>query len=194
MESRKDGLPIVLFETQESLERWMEEHHETSPGFWMQIAKKGSGIVSVTYQEGLDVALCYGWVDSQKDKMDERTYLQRFTKRGPKSIWSQVNKDKVEALIASGRMKPAGLAAIEAAKANGLWDKAYASPSNAEVPDDLAAALERSPQAKSFFETLNKQNKFAILFRIHNVKKQETRERKIREFVAMLEKGEKIYP
>jgi len=188
-----DPLPIVLFDTPQTLERWLEEHHRSSPGVWMQIAKKGSGITSVTYQEALDIALCYGWVDSQKDKMDERTYLQRFTPRGAKSIWSQVNQTKVEALIASGRMQPAGLAAIEVAKANGQWDKAYASQSNAEVPEDFAAALERSPQAKAFFDTLNKSNKFAMLFRINNVKKQETRERKIREFVAMLERGEKIH-
>lgn len=188
----KDGLSIRLFGTQDDLEAWLADNHESSPGMWLQIAKKGSGIESVTYQEALDVALCYGWVDSQKDKFDERTYLQRFTPRGAKSIWSQVNVAKVERLIASGKMKPAGLRAIEIAKAGGYWDRAYAPASSAEVPDDLAAALALNATAKERYESLNKSGKYTILFRLQNVKKAETRERKIREFVEKLEKGEKL--
>lgn len=186
---RNDGLPIRLFATQDDLEAWLADNHVSSSGMWLQIAKKGSGIASVTYQEALDVALCYGWVDSQKDKFNERTYLQRFTPRRVKSIWSQVNVAKVEVLIASGKMQPAGLRAIEIAKANGQWDRAYAPTSIAEVPDDLAAALALNAKAKERYESLTKSGKTTILFSLQNVKKAETRERKIREFVDKLEKG-----
>ncbi|WP_127582132.1 YdeI/OmpD-associated family protein [Paenibacillus koleovorans] len=189
---RKDGLPIRLFATQDDLEAWLADNHVSSPGMWLQIAKKGSGIVSVTYLEALDVALCYGWVDSQKDKFDERTYLQRFTPRGARSIWSQVNVAKVEGLIASGKMQPAGLRTIEIAKAGGQWDRAYAPASSAEVPDDLAAALALNAKAKERYESLTKSGRYTILFRLQNVKKAETRERKIREFVDKLEKGEPL--
>ncbi|MBD3921727.1 YdeI/OmpD-associated family protein [Paenibacillus sp. PR3] len=194
MKAKASELPIVLFENQQVFEEWLAENHDKSPGVRMQIAKKNSGISSASYAEALDVALCYGWIDSQKESLDEGSYLQRFTPRGPKSIWSKVNVDKVELLIADGRMKPPGLEAIEKAKQNGLWDKAYASQSNATMPEDLAAALEQNAKAKAFYETLNKQNKFAILFRIHNVKKEETRKKKIVQFVEMLEKGEKLIP
>lgn len=194
MKAKASELPIVLFENQQAFEEWLADNYDKSPGIRMQIAKKNSGISSASYAEALDVALCYGWIDSQKESLDEGSYLQRFTPRGPKSIWSKVNVDKVELLIADGRMKPPGLEAIEKAKQNGLWDKAYASQSNATMPEDLAAALEQNAKAKAFYETLNKQNKFAILFRIHNVKKEETRKRKIVQFVEMLEKGEKIFP
>jgi Uncharacterized protein conserved in bacteria len=194
MKAKANELPIVLFENQQAFEEWLADHYDKSPGIRMQIAKKNSGLTSASYAEALDVALCYGWIDSQKESLDERSYLQRFTPRGPKSIWSKVNVGKVEQLIANGRMKPPGLEAIEKAKQNGLWDKAYASSSNVTMPEDLAAALEQNAKAAAFYETLNKQNKFAILFRIHNVKKEETRKKKIMQFVEMLEKGEKIYP
>ncbi|GMK40406.1 hypothetical protein PCCS19_34620 [Paenibacillus sp. CCS19] len=193
MKTKPNEWPIVLFENQQVFEEWLAEHYETSPGIRLQIAKKNSGIESVSYAEALDVALCYGWIDSQKEALDDKTWLQRFSRRGAKSIWSKVNKDKVELLIAEGRMKPAGMQAIETAKQNGLWDKAYESQSNASMPDDFSSALEQNEKAKAFYETLNRQNKYAILFRIHNVKKQETREKKIKQFVEMLEKGEKIY-
>lgn len=194
MKAKASELAIVLFEDQQAFESWLADHHDTSPGIRLQIAKKGSGVRSVNYAEALDVALCYGWIDSQKEAFDATAWLQRFTPRGPKSIWSKVNVDKVELLIANGRMKPSGLEAIEKAKQNGLWDKAYESQSNATMPEDLAIALEQNEKAKAFYETLNKQNKYAILFRIHNVKKEETRKKKIAQFVEMLEKGEKIYP
>ena len=194
MTKKTNELPVLFFADAPSFQSWLDNHHDTSPGIRLQIAKKNSGVVSVSYDEALDVALCYGWVDSRKETFDEKTWLQRFTPRGAKSIWSKVNQDKAERLIANGRMKPPGFKAIEEAKRNGNWEKAYASQSKATVPEDLAAELERNGKAKAFFDTLDKQNRYAILFRIHNAKKQETREKRIRQFVTMLEKGEKLYP
>ncbi|CAG7625019.1 hypothetical protein PAESOLCIP111_02682 [Paenibacillus solanacearum] len=195
MTTKKDNeLPVLYCRDQTEFEQWLERHHADSPGIRLRMAKKDAGMDSVTYAEALECALCYGWIDSQKEAYDDKTWVQRFTPRKPKSIWSKVNKDKVERLIAEGRMKAAGLAAIDEAKRNGQWDKAYASQSTAEIPDDLAAALEASPPAKAFYDSLDKQNQYAIKFRIHQVKKQETRERRIRQFIEMLEKGEKIYP
>nr|WP_221468766.1 YdeI/OmpD-associated family protein [Cohnella thailandensis] len=184
----------MFFGEQQSLENWLENHHDTSPGIRLQISKKNSGVVTVSYDEALESALCYGWVDSQKEKFDEKMWIQRFTPRRANSIWSKVNKDKAELLIANGRMKPSGFKAIEVAKKNGQWDKAYESQSIASMPEDLAIELERNVKAKAFYDTLNSQNKYAILFRIHNAKKQETRAKRIQQFVEMLEKGEKIYP
>ncbi|WP_163852760.1 YdeI/OmpD-associated family protein [Paenibacillus elgii] len=193
--SRKESeLPILLFADQPSWEAWLEQNHGASAGVRLHLAKKQADVVTLTYQEALESALCYGWIDSRKEAYDESTWLQRFTPRGAKSIWSKVNKDKAEALIASGRMQPPGLRAIEAAKENGQWDKAYEPPSRATVPDDLQSELDRNPQAKAFFEALDKQNRFAVLFRIHNAKKAETRAKRIQQFVTMLERGEKIYP
>ncbi|TCM91083.1 uncharacterized protein YdeI (YjbR/CyaY-like superfamily) [Paenibacillus sp. BK033] len=187
-------LPILHFPDQPAFERWLAEQYDQSSGIWLQISKKNAASPSVTYHEALDVALCYGWIDSHKRKHDEESWIQRFSPRGPKSIWSQINKDKAEALLAAGKMQPSGLKAIEIAKQNGLWDKAYESQSNAAIPEDFALELARSEKAQQFFETLDKQNRYAILFRIHNAKKQETRVKKIRQFIEMLEKGEKIYP
>jgi uncharacterized protein YdeI (YjbR/CyaY-like superfamily) len=194
MKAKSSELPILWFEDQQAFEVWLANNHDKSQGIRLQIAKKDSGVRSVSYAEALDAALCYGWIDSQKESLDEASWLQRFTPRGPKSIWSKVNRDKAEVLVANGRMKPTGLEAIEKAKQNGLWDKAYESQSNATMPDDFAIELERNERAKAFYETLNKQNKYAILFRIHNVKKEVTRKKKIAQFVEMLEKGEKIFP
>ncbi|GLX68698.1 YdeI/OmpD-associated family protein [Paenibacillus glycanilyticus] len=187
-------LPILYFADQPEFEKWLADHYDQSAGIWLQISKKDASRPSVTYHEALDVALCYGWIDSHKKKHDDESWIQRFSPRGPKSIWSQINKDKTEALIAAGRMQTCGLKAIEIAKQNGQWDKAYESQSNATVPEDFAMELARNEKARLFFETLNKQNRYAILFRIQNVKKQETRVKKIRQFMDMLEKGEKIYP
>ncbi|NEN85639.1 YdeI/OmpD-associated family protein [Paenibacillus elgii] len=193
--SRKESeLPILLFADQPSWEAWLEQNHDASAGVRLHLAKKQADVVTLTYQEALESALCYGWIDSRKEAYDESTWLQRFTPRGAKSIWSKVNKEKAEALIASGRMQPPGLRAIEAAKENGQWDKAYESASRATVPDDLQSELDRNPQAKAFFEALDKQNRFAVLFRIHSAKKAETRAKRIQQFVTMLERGEKIYP
>ncbi len=194
MSKTSKELPVLFFSDQQSFEQWLEANHAASTGIRLQISKKNTGIASVTYDEAVESALCYGWVDSQKEKYDEQSWLQRFTPRGAKSIWSKVNREKAEKLIANGRMKPSGLQAIEAAKQNGLWDKAYDSQKTATMPEDFAAALERNAKAKAFYETLDKTNKYAILFRIHNVKKQETRMKKIEQFVMMLERGEKIYP
>jgi uncharacterized protein YdeI (YjbR/CyaY-like superfamily) len=173
---------------------WLETHHASSSGVWIQIAKKGSGIASVNYPEVLDVALAYGWIDALRRGFDSKTFLQRFTPRGPRSIWSKINRDKALALIASGAMKPSGLAEVERAKNDGRWAAAYAGQRTATVPDDLAAALAADPRAAAFFATLGSQNRYAILFRLHNAKKPETRARRLATFLAMLAKGEKIYP
>jgi uncharacterized protein YdeI (YjbR/CyaY-like superfamily) len=187
-------LPILPFASQAKWTEWLAKNHEKSAGLWLKIAKKDSGIATVTYAEALEVALCYGWIDGQKGSFDENYFLQKFTPRRPKSIWSKINVEKVEKLIKDGRMKPAGLKAIEAAKADGRWTKAYAGQKTMTVPEDFQSALNKSKKAKAFFETLNSVNRYAILFRIHNVKKAETRTRKIKQFIEMLERNEKIYP
>ena len=187
-------LPVVPFASGEAWEAWLEDHHATSRGVWLKIAKKGSGVESVTFSEALDVALCYGWIDSQRDRFDERFYLQRFTPRKPKGKWSQVNREKVARLMERGRMKPAGLREVERAKADGRWDAAYEPQSAATVPDDLRVALEGNGRAREFFETLNKTNRYAILYRIQDAKGPETRARRIAKYVAMLAEGEKLYP
>jgi len=161
---------------------------------WLKVAKKDSGISSVTIPEALDIALCYGWIDGQRLGFDEKYYLQKYTLRRPKSLWSKINVEKVERLIASGQMKPAGFKAIEAAKADGRWARAYDSQKNISVPEDFQAALDKNKKANAFFVTLNSVNRYAILFRIHNAKKTETRTKRIRQFIEMLEKNEKIYP
>lgn len=160
---------------------------------WLKFAKKDAGFSTVTYQEAIDVALCHGWIDGQAKRVDDKYWLQKFTPRAPKSIWSKINTEKVERLIASGEMKPAGLKAIEAAKNDGRWDSAYASPKNMTVPDDFQAALDKNRKAKAFFETLNSSNRYAILFRIQTARRAETRARRIQQFIEMLEKNEKIY-
>jgi uncharacterized protein YdeI (YjbR/CyaY-like superfamily) len=187
-------LPMKRFKAPAAWETWLKSHHATSAGIWMQIAKKDSGIASVNYQEALDVALCYGWIDGQRRSYDERSFVQRFTPRGPSSIWSKINTGKADALIQAGRMQPAGLAAIEVAKASGRWESAYQSWSNRDVPPDLQAALDAKPNAKAFFETLGGQNRYAIIFRVTTAKKPETRARRIADFVQMLERKETIYP
>ncbi|MBV9787276.1 MAG: YdeI/OmpD-associated family protein [Chloroflexi bacterium] len=184
----------MQFARQQAWEEWLDQHYAESPGVWLQIAKKASGIASVTYAEALDVALCYGWIDGQKKTYDESSFLQKFTPRRPRSAWSKINQGKVAALIESGKMQPAGLKEIERAKQDGRWEAAYDPPSRATVPEDLQAELDKHPQAGAFFATLNSQNRFAILMRIHTAKKPETRARRIQQFIEMLEKGEKIYP
>jgi len=194
MKEKTNELPVLFFSDPPSFEQWLAHHHGTSRGIRLQIAKKNSGITSVTYDEALEIALCYGWVDSRKEAFDEKTWLQRFTPRGAKSIWSKVNKEKAERLIADGRMKPSGFQAIEAAKRSGQWEKAYESQSRMVLPEDFAAELERNSRAKAFYDTLDSRNRYAILFRIRSAGKQETREKRIRQFLSMLEKGEKLYP
>jgi uncharacterized protein YdeI (YjbR/CyaY-like superfamily) len=193
MKPEKTELPIELFKDQKHWTAWLDKHHGESPGLWLQLAKKGSDIQSVTYAEALEVALIYGWIDGQKKAYDESSWLQKFTPRGDRSLWSKVNREKAEELIRTGRMKPAGLAAVERAKQNGRWEAAYDSPGKATVPDDFQAELDRHPKAKEFFATLNSANRYAILWRIQTVKKAETRARRIQQFIEMLERHEKIH-
>ena len=189
----KPELPTLPFASQSKWADWLTKNHDKSNGLWLKIAKKDSGIATVTYAEALDIALCYGWIDGQRNGFDDKYFLQKYTPRRPKSIWSKINVEKVERLIKSGQMKPAGLKAIEAAKADGRWANAYDGQKNMSVPEDFQKALDKNKKAKTFFATLNRVNRYAILFRIHNAKKVETRERRIKQFVEMLEKNEKIY-
>lgn len=186
-------LPVKLFKNQDAWEKWLATNHAKSSGIWMKIAKKDAKLSSVNYAEALDVALCYGWIDGQKRPHDESSWLQRFTKRGARSVWSQINRGKVEVLIKTGRMRPAGLATIESAKANGRWDSAYQPSSATEVPPDLKAALDKSPKAKAFFETLRGANRYGIIYRVSTAKKPETRAKRLAEFMAMLERGETLF-
>ena len=190
----KDQLPVMRFPDPLAWEAFLHEQHLSAPGIWLQISKKGSNIPSVTYQEALDAALCYGWIDGQKGSWDAESFVQRFVPRRPRSIWSQINVAKVEALSAAGRMQPQGLKVVADAKANGQWANAYASQANIEVPEDFAAALAQNPVAQLFFDSLKSVNRYAILFRIHQAKRPETRLRRIEEFVAMLARQEKIHP
>ena len=189
-----DSLPRKTFATAKSWRTWLAKNHATAPGLWLQFAKKGSGVRSVTYAEAVEAALCYGWIDGHAKRLDETHYLQRFTPRKRDSIWSQINRQKALALIEQGEMQPAGLAAIEQAKANGRWDSAYAGPKSAEVPPDLLAALKEKPKAEAFFAKLDRQNRYAILFRLGMTKSAQTRAVRVRKFVEMLERGEKLYP
>ncbi len=187
-------MPVKLFKDPKAWATWLDKNQATSSGLWVRIAKKGAEYKSVSYDQALEVALCYGWIDGQKKTYDESSWLQKFTPRGPKSIWSKLNREKAEALIERGEMKPAGLKAIESAKQDGRWEAAYESQNRATVPADLQAELDRNLKAKEFFATLNRVNRYAILFRLQTAKKPETRAKRLRQFVEMLERGEKIYP
>ena len=189
-----DTLPILTFATSHEWEAWLEAHHADPQGVWLKIAKKDAGVPSVTYAEALEVALCYGWIDGQKRSFDETYFLQKFTPRRPKSVWSRVNRDKAMVLIAEGKMRPAGLRQVELAQADGRWDAAYASQRTIAVPDDLQQALDANPSAREFFATLNGANRYAVLWRIETAKKPETRAARIEKLVAMLANGEKIHP
>jgi uncharacterized protein YdeI (YjbR/CyaY-like superfamily) len=188
-----DDLPILLFASPAELEAWLEENHTAAEGVWLKIAKKGSGVASVTYAEALELALCFGWIDSQKRGFDERHFLQRFTPRRPRGKWSQINREKAEGLISGGAMRPTGLAEVEAAKADGRWEAAYAGQRTAEVPADLQRELDENEAARKFFAELDSANRYAILYRLKEAKKPETRQRRLRKFVGMLERGEKIH-
>lgn len=185
--------PIRLFSTQAEWAVWLDKNHRGSQGLWLRLAKKGARLRSVNYGEALEIALCYGWIDGQKRGENEQAWLQRFLPRSAKSIWSKINRDKANALMADGRMKPAGLEAVERARNEGTWDAAYDSPRTAKVPQDFQAALDASPRAREFFQSIDGANRYALLFRIQTVKKAETRARKIREFVEMLERQERIH-
>jgi uncharacterized protein YdeI (YjbR/CyaY-like superfamily) len=192
MESFKD-LPVLLFSSKEDWRHWLKHNHAQPLGVWLKHAKKASGKTSVSYQEALEEALCYGWIDSQKQTYNSDYYLQKFTPRGPKSVWSKINVAKVESLVKSGKMQAAGLAAVNLAKQDGRWDAAYDAPSTATVPEDFQAALEKNPTAKQFFATLNKANVYAFCWRIQTAKKPETRSARIDKFIAMLNRNEKLY-
>lgn len=191
--STGNEISTLLFPKQKDWADWLRENHAKSPGVWLKLAKKTSGSQSVSYAEALEIALCYGWIDGQKKSYDESLWLQKFTPRGAKSIWSKINKAKAGELIKSGRMKPAGLNAVERAKQDGRWDAAYDSPSVSTVPADFQARLNKSAKAKAFFATLNSANRYAILFRIQTAKKAETRARKIEQFIEMLERKEQLH-
>jgi uncharacterized protein YdeI (YjbR/CyaY-like superfamily) len=184
----------LLLEDQETWFYWLRKNHATSSGVWLRIAKKGANARSVSYLQAVDAALCFGWIDGQKKSDNESYWLQRFTPRTEKSIWSKINRDKAIRLIELGRMKAAGLREVERAKRDGRWDGAYDSPSSATMPADFQAVLNKTPRAKAFFATLDSRNRYAVLFRIQTAKKAETRARRIKQFAKMLSQYEKIYP
>jgi len=188
-----DDLPVLLFSTSADLETWLEEHHGESTGIWLRIAKKGAPEPSATYAEAVELALCFGWIDGQRRALDRTHFLQRFTPRRPRGRWSKISREKAEALITAGKVRPAGMAEIEAAKADGRWEAAYEGQRAAQVPADLQRELDASPAAAEFFAGLSSQNRYAILYRLGEAKRPETRERRLRKFVAMLERGETIH-
>ena len=190
----KTELQELAFEDARAWEAWLEKEHASCPGVWLRIAKSSAGVPSVQYPQALDVALCYGWIDGVKRRIDDDYWVQKFTPRAARSIWSKVNREKVQALIDAGRMRPAGLREIDRAKSDGRWEAAYDPASKATVPEDLQAALDASPAALAFYRTLNSQNRYAILHRTQTAKKAETRARRIAQFVQMLERGEKLHP
>jgi uncharacterized protein YdeI (YjbR/CyaY-like superfamily) len=190
--SRQDS-PILEFEDRGAWERWLEAEHGSTDGVWLKLARKGSGHGTVTYAEALEEALRYGWIDAQKAPHDDSFWLQRFTPRGPRSKWSQRNRQKATELIEQGRMMPAGLAQVEAAKRDGRWDNAYASPRAATVPQDFQRALKENPAAQEFFATLGSTHRYSFLYRIEDAKRPETRARRIRQYVAMLAEGRTIH-
>jgi uncharacterized protein YdeI (YjbR/CyaY-like superfamily) len=173
---------------------WLEQHHATSPGVWLVLHKKGGNTTELDYEAALQEALCFGWIDGQGKSRDNESSLQRMTRRGPKSVWSARNVNRIEQLEAAGRMTPAGRAAVDAAKADGRWEAAYAGQASAEVPADLAAAIAAEPQAQAMFEVLTSVNRYALIYRTNSVKQAATRERKIKGFVEMLARGETPYP
>jgi len=188
-----DDKPILAFTSQRRWESWLKANHLKSSGIWLRFAKKGSGLKSVTYAEAVESALCYGWIDGQALKDTDTTYLQKFTPRAKRSMWSKINRQKALVLIENGRMQPAGLAEIERAKLSGRWESAYDSWATMTVPQDLQSALDANPAAKAFFETLTSRNRYAILFRLHSAKKTETRERRLQQYIDMLERQQKLH-
>jgi uncharacterized protein YdeI (YjbR/CyaY-like superfamily) len=184
----------MRFGTATAWEAWLADFHAASPGIWLEIGKARRGVATVSYADALDVALCFGWIDGQKRSLGDTTWLQKFTPRGPRSRWSKVNRERATALIAAGRMRPAGLAEVERAERDGRWEAAYDSPSTATVPPDLSAALDADPAAHAFFATLDSRNRYAILYRVQAARRPETRARLIGKYVAMLHNGERLHP
>ena len=182
-----------LFRNAKAFEAWLKKHHASSDGLWLQIAKKGADQPSVTYAEAVEIALCWGWIDGHKKGLDDQHFLQRFTPRRARSIWSKINVDKVAALVEAGRMQPAGQAQVDAARADGRWAKAYDGARTATVPDDLQAALDATPAAKAFFATVNASNRYAVLWRVQTAVKPETRAKRIAQLVEKLARGELLH-
>ena len=183
----------LAFQTPEAWAAWLEAHHASSSGVWIKFFKKGSGVATVTYEQALDEALCWGWIDGQLKPFDETAWLRRFTPRGPRSIWAKRNREHVARLIREGRMRPSGLAQVEAAKADGRWDAAYDSPSASEVPADFLAALAKHKKAEAFFNTLNKANRYAISHRLQTARKPETRARRFEQLLQMMKDGKRLH-
>ena len=188
-----DPAKVKAFENASAFYRWLSVHHHEDE-VWIRIYKVGSGVKSITPKEAIDVCLCWGWIDAVRKRFDDKSYLQRYTRRGKRSIWSQINVDNVTRLIAKGRMTEHGLKEVEAAKADGRWGRAYGSSKNMRIPDDLQAAIDAEPKAKRMLSTLSAQNRFALAFRVHNMKTVAGRQKKITAFVEMLKRGETIHP
>ncbi len=193
-QNKPNILPTELFERQRDWATWLKDNHNTSPGVWLQLAKKDAGVQSVSYDEAIEVALCFGWIDGQKKAHSDQYWLQKFTPRSAKSVWSKINKEKAFTLIKAGKMKPAGLKEIERAKLDGRWNAAYDSASKSSVPSDFQLALDDNARAKNFFGTLDSRNRYAVLFRIQTAKNPEARAKKIAQFVQMLARHKKVYP
>jgi uncharacterized protein YdeI (YjbR/CyaY-like superfamily) len=189
-----DGLPVLSFASPAEWRAWLVENHSSAPGVWVSIAKKGSGIESVRYPEVLEEAICFGWIDGRRERLDERRFLQRFTRRRARSPWSRINREKAESLIELKLMAPAGHAEVDRARGDGRWERAYAPQRRAVVPEDLQAKLDSRPGAAAMFATLSSQNRYSILYRLEQAKRPETRARRLATFVAMLEAGETIHP
>src|SRR5438876_1322747 len=192
--SSKPDLPIIPFASQKRWRLWLAKNHAKAEGIWLRIFKKDSAVKTITYAEALDEALCYGWIDGQKRSYDEESWLQKFTPRRPRSIWSKVNIQHVEQLTRADKMRPSGLKAIETAKSDGRWERGYDSPGTATAPEDFLKELSKDKKAKAFFETLNKANTYAIVWRLQTAKKPETRTKLMKTILAMLAKGEKFHP
>jgi uncharacterized protein YdeI (YjbR/CyaY-like superfamily) len=190
----KPDSPILTFESGKEFTSWLAKNHKVSSGIWMRLFKIKSGVPTITYAQALDAALCYGWIDGQKNSYDAESWLQKFTPRRPKSIWSKRNREHVERLSKSGMMRAAGIAEVEAAKADGRWDQAYGSSSNMTIPEDFLKKLAKNKKAEAFFKTLNKTNVFSIVWRLQTAKKPETREKRMTAILEMLKKGEKFHP
>jgi uncharacterized protein YdeI (YjbR/CyaY-like superfamily) len=188
-----DDLPVLAFASQGEFEAWLEAEHARAPGLWIRIAKKASGIPTVSPAEAIESCLCFGWIDGQRRAGDDVTFLQRYTPRRARSRWSKINRAKAEELIAAGRMRPAGLAEVQRAKDDGRWDAAYDSARTMTVPEDLQRALDAEPRAKEEFAALDATNRYAILYRLHDAKRPETRARRLQTFVAMLARGERLH-
>ena len=188
-----DPSSIFLFKDSTEWEQWLEKNCENSNGIWVRFANKNSGLISMSYSEALDVALCFGWIDSLVNKYDEKSHIQKFTPRRIRSIWSKINLEKIERLTKEGKMRPTGIAQVEAAKVDGRWDAAYDSPATSTIPDEFMVELAKNKKAKEFFMTLNKSNLYAIAWRLQTAKKPETKVNRTKAIIAMLAKGEKLH-